>query len=237
MKQFACCCGGRWSVRPATAWTTSSHRKLNPNEARALMQTPPRRGRRCEISSHPGWQPGERQKQMEYNRIPPKTQSSLQAAAVDGAAAALEKAAAELGTTPYWLRRGLQQHGLAVDAFADHRSLLKAVRQKRAGVKKAARELRDCAITVVIVETSDRFKFSQKSQRPGRADHLDATRRRDPELWRWNQEGPTQDPRTPQLIRHRNPTRTWRTNNGGTTQAAIDCTHKAHASSTEASHA
>jgi hypothetical protein len=29
--------------------------------------------------------------------------------------------------------------------------------------------------------------------------------------------------------RWRNPTRTWRTNNGGTTQAAIDCTHKVHA--------
>ena len=98
---------------------------------------------------------------------------------------ALEKAAAELGTTPYWLRRELRHHGLSIDAFVD-RGLFKALKQKRAALEETARALQSR-------HRAELRQGSQAASRPSRADHLDVMRRRDPELWRWNQEGPTQN--------------------------------------------
>ena len=98
---------------------------------------------------------------------------------------ALEKAAAELGTTPYWLRLGLRNHGLSIDAFVD-RGLFKALRQKRAAFEETARALQSR-------HRAELRQGSQAASRPSRADFLDVMRQRDPELRRWNQEGPTQN--------------------------------------------
>src|SRR5262245_35762836 len=78
---------------------------------------------------------------MKHSPTLPKTQSPLQAAhdRVHALATPLEKAAASIGTSPWWLHRWLGQRGLTVEAFFAS-DQFKALRRKR-----AATEARVCA--------------------------------------------------------------------------------------------
>jgi len=121
-------------------------------------------------------------------------------------ARALEKAAAELGTTPFWLKRRLAQYGL--DALDDRDELLRIFRERRDEIRRAARDLRD------RVAAEQRLKLPTSS-RFGAAARLEVARRTDPDLHRWRQGEPTQNPRSAQRARSWALMRAWRADDGG----------------------
>src|SRR5262249_39582931 len=122
--------------------------------------------------------------------------------ATNGHAQALERAAVELGTSPYWLGRYLRQCGLGTDP-----DTLAAVKQAKRAASKKGR-----------VFQADHLKGqredSQAVSRMGRADFVAIARRQDPDLRRWGQSEPTQSPPGQRCLSNRAYIRVWR-NNGG----------------------
>jgi len=121
---------------------------------------------------------------------------------LNGHAQALEQTAADLGTTPFWLRRRLEQYGLDLDALNDREALLRIFKERRDEIRRAAGALRDRL-------SSEQRLMAPTSSRFGAAARLEIARRSDPDLRLRPGERQTQNPRLPQRPRPRPPMRAW----------------------------
>jgi hypothetical protein len=110
------------------------------------------------------------------------------------AALKVERAAAELRTSPYWLRLQLRRYGLTINTRDDHRALIKAV-EKRAEDAKRARDLQERSRKNDLIDDNGAIKIEAKPPAPrlSRGAQLFVMRGRDQELGGWRHEGPTQN--------------------------------------------